>query len=87
MIIMGSNTWEVDIPEKILVLQSLRFAEAVKSQGIAELRNFYLAYDQRLLWCTWDTTDFEGLKAAFADMNDQSGLISTLYVVEDKYPS
>ena len=52
MIIMGTNTWEIDIPKDMLVMQALKFAEGVKSQGIAELREFLLAYDQNLLWCT-----------------------------------
>ena len=86
MIIMGVNTWDVEIKEKILVIQALRFADQVKEAGIAQLRNFYLAYDQNLLWCTWDVQDPQGLQAAFAEMNAQSGLQSTLYDVEDKFP-
>jgi len=86
MIIMGTNTWEIDIPEKILVIQALRFGDQVKEAGIAQLRNFYLAYEKNLLWCTWDTENLEELKNAFADMNEQSGLKSTLHIVEDKYP-
>jgi hypothetical protein len=42
-------------PKDILVKQALDFAEDVKSKGIAELREFYLAHDQKLLWCTWET--------------------------------
>jgi hypothetical protein len=82
---MGTNTWEIDIPKDMLVMQALKFAEGVKSQGIAELREFLLAYDQNLLWCTWDTDNLPGLEAAFAEMNKQSGLVSELTEVEDMY--
>jgi hypothetical protein len=44
-----------------------------------------LAYDQNLLWCTWDTDNLPGLEAAFAEMNKQSGLVSELTEVEDMY--
>lgn len=85
MIIMGTNTWEIDIPKDVLVMQALKFSENVKSQGIAELREFLLAYDQKLLWCTWETNNLPGLEAAFAEMNKQSGLKSELTEVEDMY--
>jgi hypothetical protein len=85
MIIMGTNTWEIDIPKDMLVMQALKFSEGVKSQGIAELREFLLAYDQKLLWCTWETDNLPGLEAAFAEMNKQSGLVSELTEVEDMY--
>ena len=85
MIIMGTNTWEIDIPKDVLVTQALKFSEGVKSQGIAELREFLLAYDQKLLWCTWETDNLPGLEAAFAEMNKQSGLKSELTEVEDMY--
>ena len=85
MIIMGTNTWEIDIPKDMLVMQALKFAEGVKSEGIAELREFLLAYDQNLLWCTWETDNLPGLEAAFAEMNKQSGLVSELTEVEDMY--
>jgi hypothetical protein len=82
---MGTNTWEIDIPKDMLVMQALKFSEGVKSQGIAELREFLLAYDQKLLWCTWETDNLPGLEAAFAEMNKQSGLVSELTEVEDMY--
>ena len=85
MIIMGTNTWEIEIPKELLVKQALSFSENVKSQGIAELREFLMAHDQKVLWCTWDTENLEGLKAAFAEMNQQSGLKSKLTIVEDMY--
>jgi hypothetical protein len=46
---MGTNSWDRDIPKDFLVMQALKFAEDVKSQGIAELREFVLAHDQKLL--------------------------------------
>ena len=86
MYVMGTNRWEVDISKDVLVKQALSFAEDVKSNGIAELREFYLAHDQKLLWCTWETENLLGLESAFAEMNKQSGLISELTQVEDMYP-
>jgi hypothetical protein len=86
MIVMGTNTWEIDIPKDFLVMQALEFADDVKSQGIAELCNFLMAHDQKILWCTWDTENLEALEAAFDEMNLQSGLKSELTPVEDMYP-
>ena len=86
MYVMGTNRWEIDIPKDMLVMQALSFAEDVKSKGIAELREFYVAHDQKLLWCTWETDNPDALEAAFAEMNKQSGLISELTEVEDMYP-
>ena len=86
MFIMGTNSWDRDMPKDILVRQALKFAEDVKSQGIAELREFYLAHDQKLLWCTWETENPQALEAAFAEMNKQSGLTSKLTPVEDMFP-
>lgn len=86
MYVMGTNKWDIDMPKDVLVKQALSFADDVKSNGIAELKEFYLAHDQKLLWCTWETEDLEGLEAAFAEMNKQSGLVSKLTPVEDMYP-
>ena len=86
MYVMGTNTWEIDIPKDMLVTQALNFAEDVKSKGIAELKEFYLAHDQKTLWCTWETDNLEGLEDAFVEMNKQSGLMSKLTQVEDMYP-
>jgi len=84
--IMGTNRWEIDIPKDMLVEQALAFAADVKSNGIAELVDFYLAHDQKLLWCTRETEAPDELQAAFEEMNIQSGLISELTKVEDMYP-
>jgi hypothetical protein len=78
MLVLGTNTWERDMPKKVLIAQALRFADAVKAQGIAELQNFWLAYDQKLLWCSWETNNLKALEAAFMEMNKQSGLKSEL---------
>ncbi|MFC1711947.1 hypothetical protein ACFLZ1_05220 [Patescibacteria group bacterium] len=83
MLVMGINSWERDIPKEPLVMQALKFAEDVKSQGIAELRGAWIAYDQKLMWCSWETKNLEGLKAAFAEMNKRSGLKSELREIED----
>jgi len=85
MLIMGTNRWEIDILKDLLTMQALSFAEDVKSQGIAELQEFLLAHEQKLLWCTWETDDLTALETAFAEMNQQSGLISELTPVEDMY--
>ena len=85
MLVMGTNRWESDIPKDVLTMQALKFAEDVKSQGIAELQDFLLANEQKLLWCTWETDDLPALEAAFTVMNQQSGLISELTPVEDMY--
>ena len=58
----------------------------MKTQGIAELREAFLAYDQKQLWCTWETENLEALQAAFNEMNKQSGLVSELLVAEKYYP-
>ena len=87
MIVMGTNSWDREIPKDMLVSQALRFAEEVKSKGIAELLDFYLANEQKALWCTWRTDDPEALKAAFAEMNQSSGLVSELTPVEDMMPN
>jgi len=82
MLILGVNTWEREMPKEILIKQALRFAEMVKTQGIAELQDFWLAHDRKLLWCTWKTENLQALKAAFAEMNKQSGLKSELMPFE-----
>ena len=64
-------------------MQALKFAEDVKSQGIAKLRGAWIAHDQKLMWCTWETENLKALEAAFAEMNKKSGLKSELRPVED----
>ncbi|UCF12078.1 MAG: hypothetical protein JSW06_08550 [Thermoplasmatales archaeon] len=83
MLIMGTNSWEKDIPKEPLVKQALKFAELVKAQGIAELREAYISPNQKLMWCTWETENLEALQDAFTEMNEQSGLKSELRPVED----
>ena len=61
---------------------ALKFAEDVKAQEIAELQDFWLAHDRKLLWCSWQTEDLKALEAAFAKMNEQSGLKSELMPFE-----
>jgi hypothetical protein len=86
MYVMGTNTWDFDMPQKGLVKMALKFAEDVKAQGIAELRDACIAHEQKLLWCTWETENFEGLQAAFDEMNKASGLRSELKQVDIMYP-
>lgn len=85
MNILGVNSWEQEMPKEVLIKQALKFAEMVKAQGIAELQHFWLANDQKLLWCSWTTEKLPTLKAAFAEMNKQSGLKSNLIPIEVVY--
>jgi hypothetical protein len=82
MKVMGTNTWEADMPKKPLVHQALKFADMVKEQGIAELQEAYISADEKLMWCTWETENLEALQEAFNQMNAQSGLKSELRIVE-----
>ena len=86
MYVMGTNTWEMDTDTEFLVQQALEFSEQVKANGIAELRDACIAPELKLLWCSWETDDLEGLQAAFDEMNAMSGLESKLTVVEVFYP-
>ena len=83
MLILGTNSWGTDILKEPLVKQALKIAENVKSQGIAELRGAWIAKDQKLMWCTWETDNLEGLQVAFDYMNKMSGLKSELTQIED----
>ena len=65
--------------------KALEFADGLKAQGIAQLRNACIAQDQKLMWCEWDVEDFEGMQMAFKEMNGQTGLTSELTVVEEMY--
>ena len=86
MNVMGTNTWDFDTDTDFLVQQALEFSEQVKANGIAELLDACIAPDQKLLWCSWETEDLDGLQAAFDEMNAMSGLKSELAVVEVFYP-
>jgi hypothetical protein len=86
MLVIGTNTWESDIPKVALKKLSLQFADGVKAQGIAQLLNAWMSPDKKLLWCTWETDNLEALKVAFAEMNKQSGLKSVLEIYEDYTP-
>lgn len=86
MYVMGTNSWEFEVPTKGLIKMALKFSEDVKAQGIAELRDAFIAPDQKLLWCTWETENLEGLQAAFDEMNKETGLKSELRQVEIFYP-
>ena len=79
---MGTNRWAFDVYSQMLVTQALAFAEMVKEQGIAELPGAWIAEDEKLMWCTWDTDDIAALQTAFDEMNRQSGLTSELTAVK-----
>ncbi|MBD3232245.1 MAG: hypothetical protein GF315_00825 [candidate division Zixibacteria bacterium] len=83
---MGTNSWEMDVPEDMMVEQALEFSEMLRSQGIAELQGFWIANDKRLLWCSWETDNLNALKEAFAEMNEQSGLTSELTEIKQIFP-
>ena len=83
MLVMGTNTWEADIKKGPLVKQALKFAEDLKSHGIAELLGAWIADDKKLMWCSWKTENLEGMQIAFDEMNKASGLKSELTIIED----
>jgi len=82
MKIMGTNTWEADIPKEPLVKQALHFAKTVEENGIAKFLEAYISSDEKLMWCTWETENLEALQEAFNEMNAKSGLKSELRIVE-----
>ena len=86
MYVMGTNNWDIDVPTKGLVKMALKFADEVKAQGIAELRDACIEPEKKLLWCTWETENLDALQAAFDAMNEESGLKSVLHQVKVFYP-
>lgn len=85
MRVMGTNVWDFDTDKDFLVSNALEFAGMVKEKGIAELMEAYIAEDTNLMWCSWETDNLEGLQAAFSEMNQQTGLSSTLTAVREMY--
>ncbi len=81
MQVMGTNRWDFEVEPESLVAKALEFAEDVRMQGIAELHGAWIAEDEKLMWCSWDTDDLTGLQAAFDEMNRQTGLTSELSLV------
>lgn len=86
MKVIGTNTWEMEAPNKAIEVQSLRFADMLKEQGIAELQDAWISPTKKLLWCTWETDNLDALQTAFDEMNAQSGLTSVLEIYEDYTP-
>lgn len=86
MHVMGTNTWNFETDTDFLVQQALEFSEQVKANGIAELQDACIAPDQKILWCSWQTDDLEGLQAAFDEMNAMTGLESELTVAQVFFP-
>jgi hypothetical protein len=85
MQIMGTNRWDFDADPGFLVTKALDYADMVREQGIAELRGAWIAEDENLMWCVWDTDDLPALQAAFDEMNRQRGLTSELTNVKTFY--
>lgn len=85
MQVMGTNTWDFDTDEDMLVKSALEFADMVRQQGVAELLDAWIAEDAKLMWCTWETKDVDGLQRAFDEMNSQSGLTSRLTPIHEMY--
>ncbi|MCP3975688.1 MAG: hypothetical protein GY720_14480 [bacterium] len=85
MQVMGTNSWAFDVDPQMLITQALAFADMVREQGIAELHGAWIAEDEKLMWCTWDTNDLAALQTAFDEMNRQSGLTSALTSVKAFY--
>lgn len=86
MKVIGTNTWSFDAPKEIIKTQSLKFAETLNENGIAELQDAWISPTKNLLWCSWETDNLEALKSAFDEMNAQSGLVSVLEIYEDYTP-
>jgi hypothetical protein len=86
MLVMGSNSWKMEMPKKALIVMSLKWSEEVKSKGVAELRGAWVDMDKKLLWCYWETDNLEALQVEFDEMNKRFGLESELSVVEQYFP-
>ncbi len=85
MQVMGTNRWEMDADPQFLIQKALEFSAMVKDRGIAELHGAWLAEDEKLMWCSWDTEEFSALRAAFDEMNRMTGLTSELTPVRTFY--
>ena len=79
---MGTNRWDIEIPKDIIIKQALKFSEDVKAKRIAKLINAWIDYENKLIWCLWETEDLDSLKKSFTEMNKQSGLKSELHVID-----
>lgn len=64
---------------------ALEFSGMVEETGITELDDAWLAEDEQLMWCSWDTDDLGALRSAFDEMNRETGLASELRPVETFY--
>ena len=82
MQVMGTNRWSFDADADFLMKSALDFSKMVEQKGIAELHGAWLAEDEKLMWCSWDTDDLGALQAAFDEMNRQTGLESELRSVK-----
>ena len=85
MQVMGTNRWESSIDAHSLMTHALAFADQVREQGIAELHGAWIAENENLMWCTWDTDNLDMLQSAFDEMNRTTGLTSKLTVVDTFY--
>jgi hypothetical protein len=86
MNVIGTNTWEADADKEMIKKMSLIFADGLKAQGIARLLDAWISPDKNMLWCSWETDNLEALKAAFIEMNKQTGLKSVLETYENYTP-
>jgi hypothetical protein len=86
MNVIGINTWEADADKEMIKKMSLIFADGLKAQGIARLLDAWISPDKNMLWCSWETDNLEALKAAFIEMNKQTGLKSVLETYENYAP-
>jgi hypothetical protein len=86
MHVMGTNHWTIDVPANVMVDQALKFADAVNERGIAKLHGAWINEDAKVLFCSWDTEDLDGLQTMFDEMNSRSGLVSELTPVNLFYP-
>ncbi len=86
MEVIGTNRWEFEADKDFMIKGALDFSEDVRRRGIAQLTHAWIAPEEKLLWCTWRTNDFAQLESAFEQLNERTGLISDLTIVEDFTP-
>lgn len=86
MEVIGTNRWEFEADKDFIIKGALEFSEDVRRRGIAELTHAWIAPEEKLLWCTWKTEKFAELESAFEALNERTGLISELTIIESFAP-
>lgn len=84
--VIGTNTWEMDVADEDVIKGALRFTDEVEAEGVALLREAWIAPGQKMLWCLWNAEDLDFLQESFEKLNESTGLMSELQTVESFYP-